>query len=391
MARTPQVGTARRLADVLLATAVAAVGVAEIWVPFPSVAGDGSRWGSTVVVVATCAALVVRRRWPVGVLSVVALLFVAGLATGQLYVLFWGGFLPFAVAVFSAARYGLGREPYVGAALAAAVLLYLDLFVDELQEPGEIIFHWLVTTVVWSFGWGLQRFERRARESSRQAIAAQVNAAERAMAAVIEERTRIARELHDIVAHSVSVMVVQAGAAEQVVEEDPAYTREALRTIRETGSGALSEMRRVVSMLREDDSGSPASALAPQPGLAALSALVDEARALGLEVSLTTVGEPRDLPPGLDLAAYRIVQEALTNVRRHAHASRAEVRLEYDADEIRLQVTDDGQGPVNGTARQGHGLVGMRERAALYGGRVMTDSTDGQGFAVQAVLPVTPA
>ena len=377
--------TLQRLVDVALAALVATVGLLEIWLPMPSLAGSGSRPFSTAVVVLMCAALSLRRAYPLPVLLVLVTAFVAGLLTGELYVLFWGGFLPFAVAVFSVARNGRGNAPFLGAAAAAATLLCIDLFVEELQAVSEIVFHWLVITVVWSFGWGLQVLERQAAASTRRAVEAEVTAAERALAAVVEERTRIARELHDVVAHAVSLMVVQAGAAEQVVDEDPAYVRTALGTIRTTGSGALSEMRRVVSMLREDGRGE----LAPQPGLAALPALLDDVRASGLDVTLRTDGEPRTLSAGLDLATFRIVQEALTNVRRHAGASRAEVLLRYDVNEVEVCVTDDGLGASHEAASDGHGLVGMRERAALYGGRVETKSRKGSGFTVRAVLPAS--
>jgi signal transduction histidine kinase len=284
------------------------------------------------------------------------------------------------------ARHGRGRVPFYGAAAGAAMLLGVDLFVEELQSPGEIFFHWLVFAVVWGFGYGLQRAEQRARESTRRAVDAEVAAAEQAMAAVVEERTRIARELHDIVAHSVSMMVVQAGAAEQVVDDDPAYVRRALATIRDTGTGALDEMRRVVAMLRDADEP---GALAPQPGVAALPTLVQDARAAGLAATLDVVGTARPLPAGVDLAAYRIVQEALTNVRRHAAASAVRVELSYGEGDVRIEVADDGVGATD--PHGGHGLVGMRERASLYGGHVETASANGSGFVVRAVLPAGAA
>ncbi len=200
--------TAGRVLDVGLALVVATVGVAEIWVPFPSVLGEGSRELSTVVVVTISALLVLRRRWPlpvaVGVLWTWPLVFLAQ----PILVLFWGQFVPMAVAVFSVARFGRGRDPWFGAGAAAVTLLFFDLFVEVLQSPSEIVFHWMVFVVVWSFGWGLLRLERRAKTSTERAVAAEVAAAEQTMLAVTEERTRIARELHDVVAHSVSVMVV---------------------------------------------------------------------------------------------------------------------------------------------------------------------------------------
>jgi signal transduction histidine kinase len=378
--------TRTRLLDLGLAAAVTAAGVAETWVPFASRQGEGS---AVLVTVFTCLAglaLTQRRTQPLlaGLLVLWSwpLLFLVT----PLYVLFFGQFVPMGIALFSMARHGRDRVPFLGAAAAAATLLFFDLTVDVLQSPGEIVFHWGVFAIVWSFGWALRRLEDRARESTRRAVEAEVGAARQAMAAVVEERTRIARELHDVIAHSVSLMVVQAGAAEQV-DDDPELVRRSLETIRRTGTEALAEMRRVVDVLREPD---VPGRLEPQPGLAALTALVDDARAAGLDVSVATSGAAPHLPAGLDLTAYRIVQEALTNVRRHAAATLVRITLEYAEDELRLEVQDDGTGSRGDVPPGGHGLVGMRERAALYGGHVDAGST-GSGFRVRAVLPLDRA
>ena len=366
----------------LFALAIMAVGLAEIWVPFSSRAGDGSIAASTIVTVVACLALTLRRTYPLASGLVVLWSWLAVFTFVGVYVLFWGQFVPMAVALFSIARYGRGRVPYWGAVGGALTLLYFDFFVEELQSPGEIVFHWGVFATVWLFGFGLARSERRAKESTARAIAAEVTATEQAMAAVLEERTRIARELHDIVAHAVSMMVVQAGAAEQVVEDDPEFTRRALETIRSTGADALSEMRRVVAMLRDsDDPGD----LTPQPGLDALPALVEDVRGAGLRATLAVEGEPRPLPAGVGLAAYRIAQEALTNVRRHASATEVSVRVGYEPEAVRIEVVDDGVGSADPGG--GHGLAGMRERAAMYGGSVEVGSVNGSGFAVRATLP----
>jgi signal transduction histidine kinase len=218
----------------------------------------------------------------------------------------------------------------------------------------------------------------------RRAIEAEVGAAEQAMEAVLEERARIARELHDIVAHAVSSMVVQAGAAEAGAD-DPAYVRKTASDIRSTGNDAMAEMRRLVSVLRISDE----APMTPQPRLEALPALVDRATTEGTPTRLRVTGEPRPLPAGLDLAAYRIVQEALTNVRRHAEATTCEVRVHFGPQSVQLEVVDDGRGGEVGRSA-GHGLVGMRERANLYGGELSAgDGPDG-GFVVRATLPVGP-
>ena len=376
----------RPLLDLGFAAVVTAVGVAEVWVPFSSRQGEGSAVVVTVCTMIAGLALVHRRRWPLASGLLVLWSWPAVFTAVPLPVLFFGQFVPMAIALFSMARYGSGRVPFVGADAGAATLLYFDLFVEVLQAPGEIVFHWGVFAIVWSFGWALRRFEERARESTRRAVEAEVSAARRAMTAVLEERTRIARELHDIVAHSVSLMVVQAGAAEQVVDDDPDLARRSLGSIRRTGTEALAEMRRVVEVLRDD--GAPPG-LSPQPGLAAVPDLIEEARASGLAAALHVDGDPRDLPPGLDLTAYRIVQEALTNVRRHARATEVRVGVEFADDELRIEVRDDGVGSNGSVDRGGHGLAGMRERAALYGGSVDLGST-APGFVVRAALPLEP-
>jgi signal transduction histidine kinase len=210
-----------------------------------------------------------------------------------------------------------------------------------------------------------ERLEREQEESARRAAA--------------EEQARIARELHDVLAHNVSVMVVQAAAANDVFETQPQRARQALRDIERTGRSALTELRRLLGRVRQTD-------FAPQPGLSGLEALVDGVRAAGLPVTLRVEGELDDLPAGLDLSAYRIVQEALTNAIKHAGASAAEVRVRRTADEVELEVVDDGAGP-SGNGR-GQGLIGMRERASLLGGEVEAGPKPGGGFRVRAKLPL---
>jgi signal transduction histidine kinase len=219
--------------------------------------------------------------------------------------------------------------------------------------------------------------ERRAQIAERERDVA-------AREAVVEERARIARELHDLVAHNVSMMVVQAGAERRVLGADGGSTGEVLHTIEGIGRGALTEMRRLVGMLRSDRD----EPLAPQPGLADVAQLVAQVRAAGLPVELAIEGEPRALPEGIELSAYRIVQEALTNALKHAGQARARVRIHYGADALELEITDDGAGAGAAATSSGHGLVGMRERVALYGGRLDASRVAEGGFAVRALLPI---
>jgi len=199
---------------------------------------------------------------------------------------------------------------------------------------------------------------------------------------VAEERLRIARELHDVIAHNVSVMVVQAAAANDVFESRPERAREALRAIEASGRTALAELRRLLGVVRGD-----AADYAPQPGLDRLDELVAQVRAAGLAVAVSVEGLPRPLPAGIDLSAYRVVQEALTNTLRHAQATRADVALRYRDDELDVEVRDDGAGTGNGGG-SGRGLIGMRERVGAFGGSLETGPLNTGGFSVAARFPL---
>jgi signal transduction histidine kinase len=205
-----------------------------------------------------------------------------------------------------------------------------------------------------------------------------------AQEAVLEERARIARELHDVVAHSVSVMVVQAQAGPRLLG-DPDQARGAFRSIESSGREALGELRRLLGVLR---TGDDQPVIAPQPGLGGLQSLVDQVRDAGLRVQLRVEGAPVQLPAGIDLSAYRIVQEALTNALKHAGEAEAEVLVRYDGTALELEVVDNGSGAGEGGSGSGHGLIGMRERVALYGGMLETGARNGHGYAVRARLPL---
>jgi signal transduction histidine kinase len=219
--------------------------------------------------------------------------------------------------------------------------------------------------------------DRRARVAERERDVA-------AREAVVEERARIARELHDVIAHHVSMIVVQAGAERRVLGDANESTREVLETVEQSGRSALTEMRRLLGMLR-GDANEP---LAPQPGLGDVPTLVGQLRDAGLPVEFSIDGERRALPVGIELSAYRIVQEALTNALKHAGDAHATVHVRYGPDSLELEITDDGPGAAARTAGGGHGLVGMRERVALYGGRFDASRNPAGGFAVRVVLPI---
>jgi signal transduction histidine kinase len=205
---------------------------------------------------------------------------------------------------------------------------------------------------------------------------------ELAKEAVSGERARIARELHDIVAHSVSIISLQAGAAEQYLERDPVRAREHLSSVQHTARDALTEMRRLTGVLRDEAAG-----YQPQPGLGRVDELVEQARAAGLQVELAEEGDRPVVPPGVDLAAFRIVQEALTNARKHAGAVAARVLLRYSDSAVEVEVVN-AAGPNTNSEGAGHGLVGMRERARVYGGTIETGHEPDGGYRVRALLPL---
>ena len=207
---------------------------------------------------------------------------------------------------------------------------------------------------------------------------------QRARAAVAEERQRIARELHDVVAHAISVIVVQARGGRRMLDAEPAEARGAFDTIERTGQEALGEMRRLLGLLRESEDE---PALAPQPTLARLEELVQQVRDAGLPVELAIEGEPTELPPGVELSAYRIVQEALTNALKHAGPAHARVTVRYADDNLELEIADDGSGSAGNGDGGGHGLVGIEERVAMLGGELETGEAPSGGYAVRARLP----
>ena len=374
-----QPAVVHRLTDVALAGVLAVVAVFELTLPLPSVVGEGSTALTMAVSLINCAALVVRRSHPLATVLVVLGLWPVVYTFTPLLVLFWGQFVPIVVALYSVARHGTSRQGWYGAGAGALALLFFDLRVAALNTPSEIVFHWMVSIVAWSLGRFVRSYESRAHAQAARAARAESAGREQALQAVADERARIARELHDIVAHSVSVMVVQAGAAEKALD-DPEFVRKALDSIRTTGTGALTDMRRVVSLIRDDDG--PAE-LQPQPDLASLERLVEQ---MDVPTTLRVEGEERPLSPAVALSAFRIVQEALTNVRRHAHARSAEVALRYGDDCLEIEVTDDGNGAA--VAAGGNGLIGMRERVQMYGGTLATTTAPGEGFRIRAVIPM---
>ena len=255
------------------------------------------------------------------------------------------------------------------------------------HSASELFFIPLVFAVAWLAGFSLRERAVRAEEAELRATQAERERELAARIAVAEERARIARELHDVVAHAVSVMVLRTGAVRHALPADRTDAREALRDVERVGRTALAEMRLLLGAMRN---GSDEVELTPQPGLANLEPLLEEVRGAGLEVALHVEGERVPLPHAIDLSAYRIVQEGLTNALKHARASHADVVLGYTPDELSIAVRDDGRG-AGASDRLGHGLVGIRERVTLFGGEMSAGPADGKGFVLSTRLPLRAA
>lgn len=263
---------------------------------------------------------------------------------------------------------------------AAAIVV----FNDPNRTASSFVFILALISIAWLAGFALRERVVQAEAAEARALAAERERESAARVAVAEERARIARELHDVVAHAVSVMVLQVGAVRHRLPGTLADDREALQGVERAGRSALAEMRRLLGALH---SGGEVAERTPQPGLDGLEALTEEVRRAGLPVRLHVEGEAVPLPRGIDLSAYRIVQEGLTNALRHARASHADVTVRYGADALRLEVRDDGVGASTSDGR-GHGLVGIRERVKIYGGAMTAGAAPNGGFLLTALLPL---
>ncbi|MBS42069.1 MAG: two-component sensor histidine kinase [Nocardioides sp.] len=275
------------------------------------------------------------------------------------------------------ARAGLG----VVVASAATVT-----YQDPARTTGDLFFIPGLFAAGWLVGFALHARTAQTEAAEERAARAEWQRRNEGRLAVAEERARIARELHDVVAHAVSVMVLQAGALRHRLPSEDETGRTTLRNVEDAGREALGEMRRLLDAMRRDDDPLDVS---PQPGLGEIAALVDTVRAAGLDVDLHVRGAVVDVPPGLALSAYRITQEGLTNVLKHAGTRHAEVHLRYCTDGLELEIRDDGRGPA-ATDGLGHGLVGIRERVALYGGSMTAGAGRSGGYVLRARLPLAP-
>lgn len=360
--------------------------------------GVSAPLGAVALLLVQSAALTVRRRWPMAVYAIV------GIGT---IVYSWLGFTSnvagfgVLIAVYTVAAH----LPLADAAVAGGIYV-VGMFLSLLgisrasgTTPDRFLAEFLVNLLALALAWtvGVTIRTRRAYVASLEARAALLEREreDNARLSVALERGRIARELHDVVAHSVSVVVVQASAAERLLDVDPAGARETMRNVASVGRDALAEMRRVLDVLRDDGA---AGSLAPQPGIDELKALARRMEDAGLPVELSVQGEERPLPASAALSVYRIVQESLTNTLRHAGPARARVMLRYLPDALEVRISDNGVGIGRGEAAPslppeggGHGLIGMRERVALFGGELEAGPRPEGGYAVLARIPTAEA
>ena len=277
-----------------------------------------------------------------------------------------------------------GRKAWLGLALVVGSMLIVVHYIPGHSPVNWYVFITLRYVAAWIAGYALHQRSEQVEAAEVRAARAESEREAVARVAVAEERSRIARELHDIVAHAVSVMVLQVGAVRHKLPDAMAEDREALRRVERAGRTALAEMRRLLAAMRPD--GDEAE-LVPQPGLDGLNSLLAEVGRAGLPVELHLEGQPYPLPRGIDLSAYRIVQEGLTNVLKHATASDADVIVRFRPDEVEIEVRDNGGG-ATASDGLGHGLVGIRERVKIYGGEMSARAEPGGGFVLSTRLPV---
>ena len=368
-----------RVWDRVLAGAIGLAGVAEV------LANDELRSASAVVgVLAVSATLLLRRTRPLAApvlwLAAVAFLSVTGSEPDEIttpFLTMW--ILPYAI----------GSRLPLPSALLGMALMWAGLSLSVLQIEtfvwGDLFFPGMFASTFWFAGRIVRSRSRLTAELHEVTVQASEAREGEAARAVAEERRRIAREMHDVVAHSVSMMVVQAGGARRILDRDPARAVAAAELIERTGREALAEMRTLLGVLHAGEQ----AAYAPQPTLQELDKLVERIRGAGVSVAATVEGERRELPAGVDLAAYRVVQEALTNVVKHGGGAPTDVHVHYRADAVEVRIADRGSGTFDARLGSGgHGLVGMRERVRMYGGELHAGRRDGGGFEVSVRLPL---
>jgi len=373
--------------DVLLTLLVLASSLGSVLAGPDRVTGP-LLWPAVALSLMQSLPLVARRRWPLVALGITA----TAVALALIFLPLTGGpgSLGLAVALYTVASRVERRISLRLAVLIAGVNAVILLVSALLGRPNSWPTLFILTAFIfasWSFGDNIRTRRAYLAGLEERALRLEREKEENIRRAAQDERTRIARELHDVVAHHVSAIAVQAGAGAEIVERDPQRAREVLRFIQEASREALAEMRAMLNVLHSEE---PGGDHAPQPTLAQIERLINQSRAAGLPVTLQVEGTPQALPEALDVSAYRIVQEALTNTLKHAGPAHARVVVRYKADELELEISDDGRGVVDMPPGldAGRGLIGMRERVALFGGELETGPAPSQGFLVRACFPL---
>jgi signal transduction histidine kinase len=370
------------------------VAVVLLFLTFPHLLGrPAGRSGSeTAFVLAFGAALpiAIRRRWPIAALAIAAVSIGIATAVGQ-------SFAPdplIAVPMYQVASVRERRQS-IPALLLVGFALLIAAAIGSSTHPqeGEATFSVLLAVAAWFVGASVRVRREYSVGLAEQAAQRQRETEERAQRGVAEERLRIARELHDVVAHSLSVIAVQSGVGRHVIDEQPEKAKEALEAVESTSRAALSELRRMLGVLRQEDSEDADTA--PAPGIGDLDALLQQIRATGVDVEVRIEdGAVDDLSPSVELSVYRIIQEALTNVVKHAGKTRSQLEIRHEHDDLVVEIVDDGPSSIRSypSAASGethHGIVGMRERAALFGGSLSAGPRPGGGFRVLARIPLS--
>jgi signal transduction histidine kinase len=373
---------ARRFALEILSAIVAVESAVEVAFRHES---QRPAWFAVPAIVLVIVPLLGRRRFPFYAPAAVFVLAAAvSFADGLLIVTPASAFLAAMIASFLLGNLGDARMARTG---LAVVLCCAAIVVAHKpgHARGELFFFPMLFGIVWTAGLALRERAAHADVAERRAVHAEHEREAAAQVAAAEERARIARELHDTIAHAVSVMVLQVGAVRHKLPPDHQEHKNALRDVERTGRTALTDMRHLLDAMREHGTGAD---LAPPPGLDRLDRLLEEIGRAGLPVRLRIAGERFPLPGALDISAYRIVQEGLTNALKHAHATQAEVSLHYAPDQLNIEVHDNGRGAASGSG-PGHGLIGIRERVRLYDGEMTTSTPAAGGFVLSARLPLT--
>jgi signal transduction histidine kinase len=355
----------------------------------------GPFWANYVCGLIATAAVAWRRPWPVWALAAqLSAVLISTAFDGDLAENPFAPFLAVIVVMYGVGSYAPSGWSYFGVGIGVLGMILINLVGDSANDVGSYVGTILLAVLLpWAAGRAVKEWAQRALELERANKALKAEQEQRSLLAVADERSRIARELHDVIAHSISVMVVQSEGAKRMIDRDPKRAKAALEQIEGTGRATLVEMRRLLGVLRKEREGAVRT---PQPGTGTLDMLVDRAQEAGLDVRMAIDGDRKTLPAGIDVSIFRIIQEALTNSLKHAGPTRADVLLTYHPDSIEVEIVDAGivngyEPPEPDPENPQHGLLGMKERVSLYGGEIVTGPCeDGRdGYRVWARIPLT--